>query len=223
MLCILNSLVLNKGHDHDKLIMTKYTLEKRTHRAVAPVIATLLMVAIAVVGGTIIFVFAQGFFSQSQISGTPTIEAIKILGYDARDVASLNVHDGGATADISSDSSVIDKNVDERITVFVKNDSVNTVLFTEIRLGGTVYLYANDALTDHDAVTPAPDTTQYAVLTAADTILAEDAAILQPGQTATLLLQLSDSYPIGRDTQFKLTTTNGAIFVGTVVMGQNSG
>jgi len=181
------------------------------------------MVAIAVVGGTIIFVFAQGFFSQSQISGTPTIEAIKILGYDARDVASLNTHDGGSTVDVSSDSAVIDKNVDERITVFVKNDSVNTVLFTEIRLGGTVYLYANDALTDHDAVTPAPDTTQYAVLTAADTILAEDAAILQPGQTATLLLQLSDSYPIGRDTQFKLTTTNGAIFVGTVVMGQSSG
>jgi len=27
----------------------------------------------------------------------------------------------------------------------------------------------------------------------------------------------------GRDTQFKLTTTNGAVFVGTVVMGQNAG
>ncbi|MFQ5572867.1 MAG: archaellin/type IV pilin N-terminal domain-containing protein, partial [Nitrosopumilaceae archaeon] len=55
-------------------------------RAVAEVIATLLLVAIAVVGGTIIFVFSQGFFSQSQVSGTPTIESVKILGYDARDV-----------------------------------------------------------------------------------------------------------------------------------------
>jgi len=65
--------------------------EKRTrkHRAVAPVIATLLMVAIAVVGGSIIFVFSQGFFSQAQISGTPTIELIKIVGYDARDVTTL--------------------------------------------------------------------------------------------------------------------------------------
>ena len=45
---------------------------KSNHRAVAPVIATLLMVAIAVVGGTIIFVFSQGFFSSSQISGRPT-------------------------------------------------------------------------------------------------------------------------------------------------------
>ena len=67
---------------------------KSNHRAVAPVIATLLMVAIAVVGGTIIFVFSQGFFSSSQISGTPTIEAVKFLGYDATTAATLTAHDG---------------------------------------------------------------------------------------------------------------------------------
>ena len=50
---------------------------KSSHKAVAPVIATLLMVAIAVVGGTIIFVFSQGFFSSSQISGSPQIEAVQ--------------------------------------------------------------------------------------------------------------------------------------------------
>ncbi len=72
------------------------TLGKRTrkHRAVAPVIASLLMVAIAVVGGTIIFVFSQGFFNQSQVSGTQKIESVKIIGYDARDVAKLTAHDG---------------------------------------------------------------------------------------------------------------------------------
>ncbi len=67
---------------------------KTNRRAVAPIIATLLMVAIAVVGGTIIFVFAQGFFSSSQISGVPTIEAIKVLGYDGRDATALQAHDG---------------------------------------------------------------------------------------------------------------------------------
>ena len=71
------------------------------HRAVAPVIATLLMVAIAVVGGTIIFVFAQGFFSSSQISGTPQIESVQILGYDARAVAELQAHDGNLMLDDS--------------------------------------------------------------------------------------------------------------------------
>ena len=205
--------------------MTKYDLEKRNHRAVAPVIATLLMVAIAVVGGTIIFVFAQGFFSQSQISGTPTIEAIKILGYDARDVTALNAHNGQPMADgTGSDATNTGKNVDERVTVFVKNDSVNSVLFTEIRLGGTVYAYdtvnlAPGAFDDSTNLVPG----EYSILTAETSILQEQAAVLQPGQSVTVLIDLIDDYPIGRDTQFKLTTTNGAIFVGTVVMGQNSG
>ena len=205
--------------------MTKYDLEKRNHRAVAPVIATLLMVAIAVVGGTIIFVFAQGFFSQSQISGTPTIEAIKILGYDARDVTALNTHNGQPMADgTGSDATDPGKNIDERVTVFVKNDSVNSVLFTEIRLGGTVYTYdtvnlAPGAFDDITNLVPG----EYSILTAETSILQEQAAVLQPGQSVTVLIDLIDDYPIGRDTQFKLTTTNGAIFVGTVVMGQNSG
>ena len=59
-------------------IKPKTRLTKK--RAVAPVIATLLMVAIAVVGGTIIFVFSQGFFNQSQISGTPSIVFAVIIG-----------------------------------------------------------------------------------------------------------------------------------------------
>jgi len=71
-------------------------------RAVAPVIATLLMVAIAVVGGTIIFVFAQGFFSQAQISGTPSIESVKIIGYDARDISALRAHDGQTMPPLSA-------------------------------------------------------------------------------------------------------------------------
>ena len=58
-----------------------------SRRAVAPVIATLLLVAIAVVGGSIVFVFSQGFFSSAQISGAPQIESLQITGYDARDVA----------------------------------------------------------------------------------------------------------------------------------------
>jgi archaeal type IV pilus assembly protein PilA len=224
MLCRLNSISLNKRLDYHISIMTKYTLEKRNHRAVAPVIATLLMVAIAVVGGTIIFVFAQGFFSQSQISGTPTIEAVKILGYDARDVDFLKAHDNtDMAAGTGSDPTAIGKNADERVAVYVKNDSVNQVLFTEIRLGGTVYSYdTSAALTAWDSATDLI-AGEYSVLTDSSSILSDQAAVLNPGQSATILMDLEDDFPIGRDTQFKLTTTNGAIFVGTVVMGQNSG
>ncbi len=197
-------------------------------RAVAPVIATLLMVAIAVVGGTIIFVFAQGFFSQAQISGTPSIESVKIIGYDARDISALRAHDGLTMPPLSAGNTTgntLGKNVDERVAVFIKNDSVNQVLFSEIRLGGTVYAYDTaTTLSDWDDTTDLIPGEYSVMLDATPTgILQELAATVQPGGTITVIVDLDDNFPIGRDTQFKLTTTNGAVFVGTVVMGQNVG
>ena len=95
---------------------------KSNHRAVAPVIATLLMVAIAVVGGTIIFVFSQGFFSSSQISGTPQIEAMEIVGYDATDSAQLIGHEDTVMLAASGGVANNAKTAGERIAVYVKND-----------------------------------------------------------------------------------------------------
>ena len=43
---------------------------KLRKRGVSPIIATLLLVAIAVVGGAIIFSFTQGYFASTQLSGT---------------------------------------------------------------------------------------------------------------------------------------------------------
>ena len=205
---------------------TKLAQKERltNRRAVAPVIATLLMVAIAVVGGTIIFVFSQGFFSQSQISGNPSIESVKILGYDARDADALRSHDGTTMgAGTGGNSTSLGKLSDERVAIFIKNDSVNQILFSEVRLGGTTYSYdsaaALSAWNDPTDLVPG----EYSVMLDSSTILQEQAATVQPGQTATVLIDLNNNFPIGRDTQFKLTTTNGAVFVGTVVMGQNAG
>ncbi len=211
--------------------MTKtVNLEKRTrkHRAVAPVIATLLMVAIAVVGGSIIFVFSQGFFSQAQISGVPTIELIKIVGYDARDVSALQTHDGGPMLLASSGGDADNASEQhERVAVYLKNDSVQKMLVAELRFGGTVYTYANAATLDaQGALSSIPGGT-YDVWLADDTIvdvmLTEGAAEIQPGQIATVVLALDTDFKTGRDTQFKITTTNGAVFVGTVVIGQQAG
>ena len=193
-------------------------------RAVAPVIATLLMVAIAVVGGTIIFVFSQGFFSQSQISGTPSIESVKILGYDARDINALDAHDDQSLgADSGGNATNIGKNLGERVAIYVKNDSVQQILFSEIRIGGATYTFDNPANLGAWNVTGGIDQGEYGIMNDATTILQEQAGTLQPGETATVVASLDDNFPIGRDTQFKLTTTNGAVFVGTVVMGQNKG
>ena len=211
-----------------KLANTIKPKRTRKHRAVAPVIATLLLVAIAVVGGTIIFVFAQGFFSQSQISGTPTIESIKILGYDGRDVSTLQTHDGGPVLLAASGGNADGINQKhERIAIYLKNDSVQKMLISELRFGGTVYTYANTATLDAQGAASSIPGGEYDVWLSEDGIidlmLTEGAAEFQPGQTATILLALDTDFKSGRDTQFKLTTTNGAVFVGTVVIAQQSG
>jgi len=179
------------------------------------------MVAIAVVGGTIIFVFSQGFFNQAQVSGTPTIELVKILGYDARDIANLDAHDGlTMTAVDSSDPTIQGKNVGERIIVYVKNDSVQQILFSEVRLGGTVYTYNTvDPILDFTPGTGG----NYGILNNYTDMIPSPIGIDPAGKTIGIIFELNDNFPIGRDTQFKMITTNGAVFVSTVVMGQSIG
>ena len=205
-----------------------------SRRAVAPVIATLLLVAIAVVGGSIVFVFSQGFFSSAQISGSPNIESLKITGYDATDGAALQLHNG-------LDSGVAQGLVDnklapgERIGVYVQNNSVQKVTLSEIRFAGTVYTFVPgpaaplnqiDAYGGVGALTNS--TAGYMIALTGDGILAADvvdatSAEIEPGQQATIIIQLDENIKIGRDAQFKLSTGNGAVFVGTVIIGQQSG
>jgi len=198
---------------------------KSNHRAVAPVIATLLMVAIAVVGGTIIFVFAQGFFSSSQISGTPTIEAFKVLGYDARDADALQAHDGiimtAGTGGVQDGA----KSQGERVSVYLKNDSVQKISIAELRFAGVIYNFTDaggSPLSAWDGALPGQG--NYTVMTKTPNILlSASAGEIQPGQIVTLVIDLDENIKIGRDSQFKLTTTNGAVLVHTVNIGQQSG
>jgi flagellin-like protein len=220
--------------------MTKLQSKLTSRRAVAPVIATLLLVAIAVVGGSIVFVFSQGFFSSAQISGSPNIESLKITGYDATDGVAMQLHDG-------LDSGVAQGQVDntispgERVGVYVQNNSVQKVTMGEIRVAGTVYTFVpatvlfladpwnvvGGDLWDAGIVAPS-----YMVATSSNGILGAETAAsvldttsaeIQPGQQATIIIQLDDNVKVGRDAQFKLTTANGAVFVGTIIAGQQSG
>lgn len=205
-------------------------------RGVAPVIATLLLVAIAVVGGSMIFVFAQEYFGNSQVSGTPSIELIKILGYDARDAEQVKAHDGIEILpdDCCGESDGV-KNASERITIYLQNNSVEQVFISEIRISGVVYDFTTYTVIpppfgigkwDHGLTKPQPG--EYVILTGHDgtkggDLLEHPAPTIQPGETITILVDLDQSYNIARDTQFKLTTTKGSVFVSTIVMGQNSG
>jgi len=190
------------------------------HRAVDTVIATLLLVAISVAAGIILFAFSQGFFNQAQISGAPAVESVRIIGYDARDIANLVAHDGLTMTIISSDVNVQGKNVGENIIVYVQNDSSEQVIFSEIRLGGTVYTYVFPGLV-LDFTVGSGGT--YAVMDNSTHSILDQVGVAQSGETIGIIFDLNDNFPAGRDIQFQLTTTNGAVFVGTVVIGQNKG
>jgi len=208
-------------------------------RGVAPVIATLLLVAIAVVGGSIIFVFAQGFFSSSQVSGTPTIELINIVGYDARDVERVEAHDGIEIITKNQDCCGVPdglKKADERIAIYLQNHSVQEVWFSEIRITGLVYEFTTYTTIPppfgvggwKDKAGVKPQQGQYVILLGHDgrfdgDLLPFPAPSIQPGQLITILVDLDQSFNIPRDVQFKLTTTTGNIFVSTINMGSSSG
>ncbi len=203
---------------------TNLNNRRHSRRGVAPVIATLLLVAIAVVGGAIVFAYSQNFFSSSQLSGRPTIEAVKIVGYDARAVDIINNQNGVAFAAASGGDTDALKEIGENIAVYIKNDSVQSITISELRFGGSTYTFSN----------PAPLTLgvtangQYTLAgaaggTGAELITTNSVAEIQPGQTISVVLALSEDMKSGRDNQFKVTTTNGAVFVGTVVVGQQSG
>ncbi len=203
--------------------MTKlHTTKLTSRRAVAPVIATLLLVAIAVVGGSIIFVFSQGFFSSAQISGSPQIESIKILGYDATDGNSTQFHDGitGNVTSGADDSTGL--KATEYVTVYLKNDSVNKITLSEIKLAGESYKYVdlggNDLpnYTSGLAILGNPEFTL--VQQGFDgsnhgMTIDSSAPELQPGQQLTMIMALEKDIKSGRDLQFRLTTANGAVFV----------
>jgi len=197
-------------------------------KAEAPIVATLFLVAIAVVGGSIIFMFSQGFFSSAQISGSPQIEVVKIFGYDTRDVSPLKIHNG---LDIEPASCCGEqdgrKNIDERITIYIQNNSINPITISELRFGGVEYQYTLEPKLgpwNPDPIGPQPG--EYVIMTGPDgknngDILQETSPIIPSGGIVTLVLDLDRTLKDGRDMQVKLTTSNGNVFVSTLIAGQN--
>ena len=206
-------------------------LKFHKRRAVAPVIATLLLVAIAVVGGSIIFMFSQGFFASAQISGTIDPELVKIFGYDTRDVSTLKDHNGFDIDPVNC-CGIADgiKSPDERITIYLQNKSVNPITISELLLGGMEYQYATyTKLGPYQADPIGPQQGEYVIMTGNDgtpppnDLSQEGSATITSGGVVTLVLDLDRPINDGRDMQVKLTTTNGNVALSTIIVGQNVG
>lgn len=211
----------------NKLFPSKNNTASR--RAVAPVIATILLVAIAVVGGGVIFAFSEDSHRYLAISNSPQIDSLEITGFDARDVSVLILHDGIKANNLASPGDFDGQPRNgllkgERIAVYVQNNSISEVYFSEVRFagselvfvpGGTLSAYSTTFMNPGEFVIATKGTTGVANLSSS--------AKLQPGQEVTFLIELENNIPIKRDTSFKIVTTNGAGFVGSVYLGQQRG
>jgi flagellin-like protein len=195
-------------------------------RGVSPIIATLLLVAIAVVGGSMIFAFSQDFFVTAQISGQLPIEYLEIVGYDASDVTELTLHDGvlSGAVDGIQDNAI---SAGERIAIYVQNQTPQKVILTEVRVSGNLYNYTSglSVLPDDSDLTNG----NYFVVLRGDsftnTAILSSGMVgeLEAGSHATIIVDLLGAIPNGRDIQITITTANGANFVGTAISGQQKG
>jgi len=135
-------------------------IQSRERRAVAPIIATLLMVAIAVVGGILIFVFAQGFFTDTNIAG-PSIDSLEIFGFDARDSGLIGApicsaatsrasHTGTCITSVGATASTANTNrlnEGDPILIYVRNSGGKAVTVSSVNVAGRTYAL-EDVTTD---------------------------------------------------------------------------
>lgn len=196
-------------------------IDAYTHRAVAPVIATLLLVAIAVVGGTLIFIFSSATINSSQISGTPTIELIEFVGYDAKDSSLIQGHLETYLGLYSGGLANNQKTEGERVAVYIHNKGVKRFVINELRFAGTAYTFAaNEPTLGYYFANTAPAQGEFAILLKGpDTLLDSTIGFIEPGQVVTLVIGLDDNFKLGRDAQIKLTSNNGMAFLSEATIG----
>ena len=207
---------------------------KYSQRAVAPIIATLLMVAISVVGGILIFVFAQGFFTDTNIQ-SPNVESLEIFGYDARDRAGLRTHifdpaategaaGGTSTLSTAPTATTLGLRDADAITVFVRNKGSGSVAIDRIQVFGSDYLW--DASTA--ATTALPATSKFAIsVTGLPLTILTTSPVIGPGQDATIIIRYEQDtngpVKVGRPIPVTIVTGSGATFTKQVQNGVTVG
>ena len=199
-------------------------LSIKNRRAVAPIIATLILVAIAVVGGVMIFVFAQDFFGGEAIEKPGTIDIISLAGYDLRDVAATAVlanHLGTIPAAPLCVGCVAGGNmaVTDIGTLFIKNSGSSAVTIQSITINDKKYTL------DVGGVGAGLLTQEFTVYTetlVGGTMQIQADATIGGKDTGTIHFRSADAIGAGRTISVTTTTGTGQDFSFNVVIGQKS-
>src|SRR3990172_11930162 len=204
----------------------------KSRKAVAPIIATLLMIAIAVVGGVMIYVFTQGFFGNSSIATSPSVDTITMSGYDMREIVQAGAC-GAQTAGVTQHENLITCYGDNAVDVGIKAAGEEGTIFIR-NVGQKPYsiskLEINEVELNFVSTDPlaAGEYGMYSIENAADvngagtTLLA--AQLVLPGEEATLVVSFdaTNEAASGRTIPVKITSASGSIYNFNVVVGSQS-
>lgn len=216
-------------------------IRNKERRAVAPIIATLLMVAISVVGGILVFVFAQGFFTSTSVQG-PTIESLDVFGFDARDGGNvgfpkcsadtgLAAHNGNCinAVTVAPGSNANKLRAGDAIVIYVRNTSaVPTIISTVEFAGKTSHFDVSTSAIG--ASVPSNGNFTLATTPTSNNVAANGAgsSVISPGEEKTLVLRYGGQIDVGdiklgRNILIKIITSNGSVFPLTIQNGVNRG
>jgi len=189
---------------------------KKSHYVVIAAGITALMLFVFVIN----YNTGTGRFHETP---APLIDIIAILGYDARDLNELKAHDGITMLKNSAGIQNNAKEKDERVVIYLRNEGVQTITISEVKFGATVYNFQGNVEAIDNYEGTAPRQGNYVILTDGASGLLQSSGELQPGQNATVVLDLTEQFKVGRDAHFKMTTSKGFVFVGTIGIGQQRG
>lgn len=200
--------------------MDNNILSMKNRRAVAPIIATLILVAIAVVGGVMIFVFAQDFFGGESMTGPGTIDTISLAGYDLRDTTgNLKTHiatDQACTGCAAGGGLA----VTDIGAIYIKNSGATAVTIQSITINDKKYGLV--AKVDVIANFPSQKFTVYTEILAGGLMQEQADATIAGADTGTIFFRSADEIGAGRTISVTVTTGTGQEFSFNVVVGQKS-
>ncbi len=118
---------------------------RQSHRGIAGIIVSLILIAVAVVGGISVFMFTQGFISDTSVA-PPTIDVVEIFGYDTSDGDTLIPHVGGAAITINTGGADAILDGGDAFSIYIRNRGSGVVVLDSIEVYGDPYTVSTAVL-----------------------------------------------------------------------------
>jgi flagellin-like protein len=167
-------------------------------RGVSPIIATLMLVAIAVVGGVVVYTYFSNISNKTQIQQA-TLHATQLLGYDARQINPITNHLGAGISGANNATSIT------YIALYIKNSGAQQMEINRVYVNGAALTFNSGAL----------NAGQFHI----GSTTASGVNTLNTGSTDTLLLRLSSAVTSGTNLTVVVEVTGGQQFKYDIVAG----